>query len=229
MTMQRRTRTWGLRAGVVIAAMVGGASSAAAIEAGQLDDFESGMAGWDWSFTTGNGPAGPSDMCLEVSGRVRLVTTNLSQWSGDYRRARVGAIRVAIQNASGNTLPIRIALSDGDVPQKDLNATWYSTQKVDVPSGGWGVYEFSLDPADLELVQGALTPEQVLADVERIRFVQAETPAAIGDFGSGPVRFDDIEAVSIPGAVPAVGGAGVAALAGALAAIGVRLAGRRRS
>ena len=120
---------------------------------GQIDTFDSDIAGWSSGanpthITTG-GPTGSGDGFLQVSRdssfAFHLGAYNKIQWQGNYSAAGVTGINVDLNAFSSfSSLTVRLVLwGDGGV--------WASTGVTPV-SSGWNTYSFGLTAADLVFV-----------------------------------------------------------------------------
>ena len=100
-----------------------------------------------------------------------MVMFNQIQWTGDYVAAGVTAIRIYLRNQGDNAMRIRMGF------QGHTSSTRYSTEGFDLPADNvWRQAEFSVAPADLLLVSGTATAEQVLASVSEVRLMHSPGP-----------------------------------------------------
>jgi len=142
--------------------------SAQAVDLGQIDTFEDGTTqGWiaggphpspPVNIASG-GPAGAEDNYLQLSALGtpgpggRLVTFNLSQWSGDYLAAGVNTIRMDVNNFGNSDLSLRLLLADPMFGPPSNIAV--SSDAVLVPArSGWQSVDFLVDPASLTALAG---------------------------------------------------------------------------
>ena len=180
---------------------------AAAITAGQIDDFEDGgTAGWrkgapsarqPTNIATG-GPSGANDNYLRsvsdggLGADSRQIIFNNAQWTGDYVAAGVVEIGAQFRNSGSTTLFMRIALAGGTG-----TSSWFSsTQAVQVPADGlWHEASFSISESDLTRVTGTQTLGAVLANVTELRILTSQSgPNFRGDSVASTLGIDDIEA-----------------------------------
>jgi hypothetical protein len=134
-------------------------SARAAIMPGQLDDFESSLAGWQaGGFTNPNPPmrvsggaGGASDdyMRLTANGSFgaggKLVAFNTSQWAGDYMGASIKSVDMMVNNLGTNPLTLRLILLDEAHGQ---SLTTSSPVEL-MPGSGWTSVSFPLDTTNL--------------------------------------------------------------------------------
>lgn len=183
-------------------------SGALAITNGQVDDFQGGtVMGWSEGFLSPNppivnidgGPTGSGDHSLRnlssggLGSGSKMAMFNTSQWTGDYLAAGVQQIDLMMKaSSSGSSLMMRIAISTPGVP-----ATWYaSTNAFALPNDDqWYLVSFGLTAADLTLVQGTGTLNDVLANVTELRLVSAAGgPNFRGDALVATLNVDNLKA-----------------------------------
>ncbi len=172
--------------------MAGPAS--AQVTVGQVDDFE--IPGDVESWERGSNVDGALELTADGGGQSgKLVTFNLSQWSGDYLAAGVDSIRVTLANpGSQEQLFVRLAL--GDALSPGTPSTWFSTlQEVNLLPGQSATVTFSLAGLSLVRVQGSSTYQDVLSDVQALRILHNPEPDARGAPVLGFLRIDDITAI----------------------------------
>ena len=180
---------------IVAGLLVGPSVAAAAVVAGQMDDFEDGtVQAWTGSFATPpgppvniatGGPAGAGDNYLQVTSTggagagSKLATFNPAQWSGDYIAAGVTAIQVDMKNfsVSGADLEMRLLIPFGG--GGDFTSTLSQTVPAD---GAWHTLTFGLTAADLVQVGGVGSDlNTTLQGVPRILLRhQPGTPTGVG-------------------------------------------------
>ncbi len=186
--------------GILVVLAVGLAAAGLAVTLGQVDDFEDGtVMGWTESGGSSNppvnvadgGPEGTGDNYLEnessggagASGRMEMF--NSTQWAGDYIGAGINSIAARVANfGSGDNAPngtdpdlhIRLA-----VTRNDLTTRYGSTRAAVIPPDGeWRFVVWDL--ADMGLISGTATLDDVLLNVSTLRVVSAEAgPAWNGD------------------------------------------------
>jgi hypothetical protein len=160
------------------------------ITLGQLDDFSSGIAGWERGTVVNN----ELELVADGSGpNGKLVTFNQTQWTGDYASASVSQIAMSVTNPGDQALSMRVALGTGSNAN---DGTWYaSTEAASVPAGGTEYMTFSLDPTVMTLVEGSADYATVLSGVVTLRILHSASPSAQGDPISATIYIDDIEAL----------------------------------
>ncbi len=211
-----------VRVSVCVAAVLGaGVQVGFAITFGQLDDFEDGTTmGWAHGAPSPNpptnipngGPLGKGDnYVLNTSmGGIgpggRMVMFNRAQWTGDYLAAGVTEIEASMINIGGGALSVRIGI------ERNAGERFVSTTAVSLPSDGqWHRVSFGLSAADLTLVGGAATLEEVLANVNEVRILSAAGgPTWLGDVLFGMLGVDNIFAGPV---IPAVSDWGMVVMA----------------
>jgi len=186
------------------------------------DDFEDGTV-MDWGYAAAlqltnaatGGPAGAGDhwLRLETDGISnpggRAVVTNGSQWSGDYIAHDVLTVAADFANFGGEDLHIRFAIQGAGGERYVSTASFLLSA-----DGVWQNLAFSLEAADFtQVTGGSATFADVLADVERIRFLSRELDAGWnGDEVATILGIDNITSMPEPGTLLLLG-AGLAALA----------------
>ena len=182
---------------------------------GQSDDFQEAAAGTrSWSIgdiggglglpvriSTG-GPDGPDDAYLQMvsSGTVlagsRMVVLNDSQWSGNWIAAGIGAVGFDAINEGQTPMILRLALGCcGQV------GPWLATTgSFSLPvASGWQAVELSVDPSDLQCVQGiCAAPAVELTDIGELRILSAASPSHRGDVIAATLGLDNITALPEP-------------------------------
>jgi hypothetical protein len=205
----------------MLAALI--AAPAAAIGAGQVDDFSlAGQNGWSGGsspFNIGSGgPRGSGDRYLEITAaNGNLGTYNSAQWAGNYLSAGVTSLRLDIDNFGPDPLSLRIALFGPDV------GTSYTSANAVVlpPSSGWVSVEFSLLESALVRVAGTASYTNTLSSVARLLLRHdPDPPSPPGEFNrtTATLGIDNVTAVPEPNAGPLLAG-GLAALARARARV----------
>lgn len=178
-----------------------------AIVSGQADDFQDGSpAGWTEgeilpspnppTVVFGGGPAGAGDNYLEnvsaggIGAGSRMVMFNNTQWAGDYLSAGVTRIEVDMANFGATPLSMRIAIEGGP------GERYGSTAAVPLPADGlWHAVTFNLTAADLSLLGGLASLNDVLANVTELRILSAAAgPAWMGDAIAATLGADNITA-----------------------------------
>jgi hypothetical protein len=182
---------------------------------GQLDDFQDGtLEGWGGGASLQNvangGPGGAGDRFLQVEsfggfgGGSRLATFNGAQWRGNYLAAGVTAIDVWLRNLGQTDLDVRIVLFDLD----GADNRWTSTVSQHLAVGsGWQRLLFSLEEDDLTNVQGTMSYNDLMSDVDRLMIRhQTGAPDAEGDAIAAIAGIDNVRAaVPEPASLAALG------------------------
>ena len=191
---------------------------------GSVDDFQSGLDGWDSGpvnptppvLVSDVGPGGAGDHAMQVTaggvgtaGRA-LVAFNRSQWTGDYLSAGVSSITMELRNTGATPLSLRLALRGSDL------STWFvTTLTYNLPTGGgWQSAQFSLGESSVTRVQGTQSYGVTFADVTEIRLLNNAAPDLRGGSVSATLLVDNIAAVPEPASTAAV--LGLTALAAAV-------------
>jgi hypothetical protein len=213
-----RARLRGQTFGLSLLLGLGLPSVAAAITAGELDDFQDGTTqGWVGGLNgaiplvpptvvADAGPMGPGDFALRVTGtgavvgagRAIVVNNVDPEWTGDYLTADVQEIMVDVRNLNDVPLTIRIGL---DQPPLETGGGRWVSEGVVVPAASpWTTITFSVRPEDL-LAGGpsAVDPVVTLADVGVLRILHATEASYMGDPIAGQLDIDNIEALPEPG------------------------------
>ncbi|NND52931.1 MAG: hypothetical protein HKN54_11040, partial [Flavobacteriaceae bacterium] len=157
---------------ILVAALIFYTTTAAQVNAGQIDDFENGTI-QNWTdggsavppenMPTG-GPAGTNDNYLrDVSlggngAGSKMVMFNEQQWAGNYINEGIVAIKFDAR-AITNNLNLRVAF-DG------AGGRICTTNAVTVLAGGnWAQVVIPISTTDFTLVAGGSSISQTLADV----------------------------------------------------------------
>lgn len=202
-----------LFAGLATAIVLLDAAPAAAIEAGQRDDFE-GLTTMGWqegpvspnppTVQANGGPDGAGDAFLrnvssgaQSAGGRMVIFNQQFRWTGDWVEANVVRIDAWMANLGSTTLFMRLAL-------QGFGNQFCSTTAVPLPPDGvWRQVSFELDPTEMARVVGFGTLEETLSDVEIVRIVSRQgSPGWTGDSIAGVLGVDDIEAVGPPSTAP---------------------------
>ncbi|WP_040278060.1 T9SS type A sorting domain-containing protein [Psychroserpens damuponensis] len=161
------------------------------VSANQVNDFEDGTT-QTWQKGAGappeeqpmnvstGGPAGVDDNFLEFSSNgledqpsskmVIYSSGGGSPWTSNYISEGVIAIKMDV-NVSINNLNLRVAFQGNGTRICTTNA-------VAVTAGsGWTSITIPISPSDFTLIQGSLTPTQVLSNVQVMRILSSENPA----------------------------------------------------
>jgi hypothetical protein len=181
-------------------------ATAAAITAGQLDDFQDGTTqGWGSGSLNPNppvnvadgGPAGTGDAYLQVtsSGNFgaggKLITFNQAQWTGNYTATGVTFIEADVANFGATALSMRVGFrgSGGD---------FSSINGLALPADGvWRHLHFPIQAGDLTTVGGtdlALT----MSSVFELRILSSSAPSIHGDMIVGQFGVDNITCGPVP-------------------------------
>jgi len=181
-------RAWTIVLGCILAI----ASSTAAVEPGQVDDFEDGTV-MDWSegFISPNppvnvptgGPNGAGDTYLEntsdggsLSGS-RMVMFNIAQWTGNYNAFGIApTITAHMANLGSNLLLMRVAV-------EGANGARYSSTDWNLidPDAVWYEVEFEISESTMTLVEGSGSLGSTLDHVVELRILSSFTPSWRGD------------------------------------------------
>jgi hypothetical protein len=179
---------WSIVFGCVLAV----AGSAAAVEPGQLDDFEDGtVMGWVEGSLSPNppvniptgGPMGTGDAYLENSSDggfgagSRMVMFNNSQWTGNYNALEFApAIRAHMANFGTELLLMRIAIEGAN------GARYASSSWTAIPTDGiWYEAEFEISDSTMTLVEGTGSLASTLDNVVELRILSSASPSWRGD------------------------------------------------
>ncbi|MCH7702211.1 MAG: hypothetical protein IID37_11030 [Planctomycetes bacterium] len=182
--------------------------TAQAVACGQVDDFEDGTTmGWTEGPISPNqptnvangGPSGVGDNYLRnfssggVGAGSRMVMFNTLQWAGDYLAAGVTRIEADMANFGATALSMRIAI------ERNIGGRYGSTNAVALPADGqWHRVTFDLTSADLSLISGLATLNDVLANVGELRILSATAgPTWQGDAIVATLGVDNITAVVV--------------------------------
>jgi hypothetical protein len=176
---------------------------------GQVDDFETDLAGWGVGLAhpappfiaTGVGPAGALDDSMQlqsfggigVPGRT-ITVINEDQWTGDFPGAGVASVRMDLNNIGATDLILRVGL------RGPLN-TWFvsSSGAALAAASGWQTVSFSLVESDLTRVLGSDSYASTMSSVSEFRLLHAADPAFQGDSIEATLLVDNITAVPEPG------------------------------
>jgi len=180
-----------------------------------VNDFEDGSL-FNWTYAApsqltnvaSGGPTGAGDhwLRLETDGVShpggRPVTTNGSQWSGDYVATNVYAVAADLANFGAEDLHIRFAIQGAG------GERFVTTDAIVLSAdANWYHLTFALDEADFtQVTGGSASFADVLFDVERIRFLVRELdPGWNGDETASVIGFDNIANLPEPGTLLLVG------------------------
>lgn len=184
--------------------------SGAGITFGQLDDFQSGTAGWQQGFHSPNptsvvatgGPTGAGDPYLKnvATGSFgpggKQVMFNNAQWTGDFVAAGVTRLTAELANFGTTPLAMRVWVTGGT-----LGGQFGSTNAVALPPDGqWHAVTFDLSAAGMTAVSTSDTLAHVMAQVNGFRILSAAAaPGERGDQLASTLGVDDIRATIIAG------------------------------
>jgi hypothetical protein len=182
----------------------------------QADNFQDGTT-QNWTDGAGNnasnigtgGPAGAGDRYLQVvsgafGGGPRLVVFNESQWVGNFSSKGITGISMSLQNFSGGTLPIRIAIREA------FGGSGTPGYASSVPfnlaaDGQWHTAFFSFSAGSLTGINSPQPLATDLANVADFRILSSASPSLIGDSISAKIGVDNITALPEPGALALIG------------------------
>ncbi len=190
---------WTVLLGCVLAA----AGVAAAVEPGQVDDFEDGtVMNWVEGFISPNppvniptgGPMGDGDAYLEnvsdggsLSGG-RMVMFNNAQWTGDYNALGYPpAIRAHMANLGNDILLMRVAL-EGANGARYASSNW---TLIDT-DGIWYEVVFAISDSSMTLVEGSGSLASTLDDIVETRILSSFSPSWQGDRIQAVLGVDNI-------------------------------------
>jgi hypothetical protein len=196
-------RTGGLL--LVAAILLVSPSITLGITLGQVDTFESGIAGWNYSALTTlpGGPAGSNDHYLAVYGGLgssnfRIEPGNAIQWSGNYVAAGVTAITMDLKNDSDVTrtqpLFIRVVVFEGVSP-----AGYCSTTAFSLPHDGQ--WHHAVFPLTADSMTGINQAEPLSIDLQSVftfSIINSVSPALGGDNTPAVLDIDNITAEPEP-------------------------------
>jgi hypothetical protein len=188
MSTTKKIGRWLFGLGCVLAT----AGAAAAVEPGQVDDFEDGtVMGWSEGFISPNppinvptgGPGGANDAYLEnasdggsLSGG-RMVMFNNAQWTGDYAIHGLPAlIKADMANLASDLLFMRVAV-EGANGARYSSTDWYLLPN----DGSWHGVVFVLSDSTMTLVEGSGSLAQTLGNVVELRILSSFAPSWRGD------------------------------------------------
>ncbi len=186
-----------------IAAAMPAPRTASAITLGQVDAFDSGVAGW------GGSPTSNVAGSLSVNSSNRVVTFNELQWTGDYIAAGVSRITMDVLHQNPFNLQLRLGIAKGPFGSTGSGDTYVTNDSISVPNdGSWHTISFDVTPSDFvaSFANTVPTPNAAaaLAAVSHLRILH--NPEA-GDFrgapGGGEFRLDNITALAAAPAVDA--------------------------
>jgi len=186
-------------------------STAGAVVAGQVDDFEDGTPqAWTEGIFSPNkptniasgGPAGANDNYLEnvssgagVEGS-KMTMFNKTQWTGDYLAAGITEIRahVKVETSSASSLSLRVGFQE---PTQMGSTGYFSLTPIVVPNdGNW--YEITFPIATTDLVPTPFnfqTYNQTMSNVGHFRIFSSTTGKFNGDVISATMGTDNIKAI----------------------------------
>ncbi len=177
--------------------------SLAAVELGQIDDFQNGLQGWRTGGSNPNGPEavmnlgpdGIGDRAMQLTSGggggagSRLVVFNQSQWTGNYVTAGVTGVRFDLKNLSEVDLMIRLAV-------RGVGGS-FATEATSLPAGAvYRTVTLSLLPEDLTAV-GGFDVDATLQGVFELRILHSQAPAVSGDAISASIAVDNVTAVRV--------------------------------
>lgn len=193
-------------AGAVLAAL----TAHGQVSTSTFDDFQDGTTmfwggGADPVNVPTGGPGGVDDKFLQITSRggigagSRLAVNNFeSRWIGDYRAAGVTAVKLWLKNLSNEQLSMRIVLFQGTFDRFTSN-----NEVVLAPQQDWTLVSFPIGPSDLVRVQGSITYDQLIVNVNEVMVRHdADPPSAGGDAIVASAGLDNIQAVGVRTVAP---------------------------
>ncbi|RYG24615.1 PEP-CTERM sorting domain-containing protein [bacterium] len=195
-------------------------ASASAVTLGQIDDFEDGTT-QNWvanllglggghpappANVPDGGPLGAGDAYLGLTsfGGIgaggRMVTLNITQWSGDYVAAGVTGLAMNLNNMGNTALDIRILIEKVGASGPTDIAT--SAPIHLEPGRGWTSANFSLALADLTTLLG--DKSVALSSASAIRIYHNPGLGFPGPASAAQLGVDNIQAVPEPTTVVAL-------------------------
>lgn len=188
---------------VALACVVAAAGLAAAVEPGQVDDFEDGTTmGWAEGFISPNppvniptgGPAGAGDAYLEntsdggTGAGSRMVMFNNAQWTGNYNALGFPpTIRANMANLGIDLLLMRVAVEGAN------GARYASTSWTEIPIDGmWYDVVFEMTDSTMTLVEGSGSLSATLDNVVEMRILSSFSPSWHGDQIQAVLGVDNI-------------------------------------
>jgi hypothetical protein len=202
---------------IALASLAIGSTTAGAITVGQVDDFEDGTTqGWTRpdpplgmvNVATG-GPAGAGDSYLQITeggGGGRLLSNNVTQWTGDWLTAGVIEIVMDVNNLGTTDLSLRLGIDSGGFGD---NTGAFATNYV-IPlaaSSGWQTVSFSVTPTDWVGAGGGGATEgtDISATLSNVALFRIYSNPDLTDYRgekiTGTLGVDNITAVPLPAAV----------------------------
>jgi hypothetical protein len=193
---------------VAIFFVFGSVPRAAAVNAGQIDDFEDGgLANWAngavQPINVGSGgPLGLNDNYLQVTSdgsgiNGRLTIFNRSQWLGNYVVTGVNEIDLDLNNFGSTTLSIRLAFKSGAFNGASgyLTSTAFSL----APGSGWQHFSFSITPATMTAFGAPSDFNTFFSNPAEFRIInEVGTSDLNGDLITGQLGVDNIAAAAVP-------------------------------
>lgn len=181
-------------------------------EAGFIEDFSSGLGGWEGTPPTvqdSGGPAGDGDAFLLIESRggngpgSRLASfNNADQWVGDFAAAGIQSVDMDIINfeTSPSTVSMRLALFG---PNSTGNR-WTSIDPIMVANDGlWQRISFPIGSEVITRAAGASDYDSMLQNVVRVMVRHDPgTPSGTGAPVTGAIGIDNITLV---GGTPSLG------------------------
>jgi len=184
-----------------------------AVEAGFVEDFSAGTAGWtgaEPAVEPSGGPAGDGDGFLRIEARgangpgSRLAVYNNSpNWTGDFAAAGITSVDLDIMNLETSPAPMSMRLVLFG-PNATSNR-WTSIEPIVIANDGqWQRISFPVDSEAITRVQGGASYDGMIENVVRLMIRHdANTPSATGTTIVGQIGIDNITLVG-----PSVSGRG---------------------
>jgi len=185
------------------------ASAVRAVTLGQVDDFQDGTTqNWGGSPTVNAadaGPGGAGDNALFIDSNNRVVTTNSTQWTGDFTAAGITHISIDVRNQNAFDLELRIGIANGSFGQNGAGDTYVSSLSITVPNdGAWYSIELPISASDFDpnFENDTVPPDAAVAltNVTHLRILHNPVSEDFrGVSGGGEFFLDNIRAISDSG------------------------------
>ena len=202
-----------LRRAAVVAIAFSLPALAHALAIGQIDTFQSGIAGWfagggpaggvppiPPQVVANGGPTGANDAFLQLTSTGsngpggRLVGMNASQWAGNYLTAGFTTIEMDVLNLGPTELALRLLFED-PFPAGPQNIAITGAQTI-APGSGWVHVVFQLNPAQMTALLGSVTG--ALEGTTLLRIFHSSGADFPPDPAAAVVGIDNISAGFVP-------------------------------